>query len=187
MPTAVRAPNSTRPATNPLRLSRPRIAATAAALAVAGLLAWLWWPASQPQPEPPRARPYLEFTACLLTSEHGITEPTTVPVWAGLQDASLTTHAKVQYLAITGPQTTENGLTFLNTLAQTGCNLIFSAGDTPNASVDHGAAQFPQKHFYPVSGGIPAANVTPIHANTPDTVRAAVAQTLITAVDQQTH
>lgn len=98
-----------------------------------------------------------------------------------MQDGSLTTHAKVQYLAITGPQTVDNGIPFLNTLAQTGCNLVFSVGDTPNATVDKGAPQFPDHRLYPVGGGTPAANVSPIQADTPQAIQDAVAHILVTA------
>jgi len=152
----------------------------AVVVAVAGL-AWVFWPAAPPEPAP-RARQYLEYTACLLTGERGLTDTAAGPVWAGLQDASLATHAKVQYLAITGPQTVDNGVPFLNTLAQTGCNLIFAAGDVAVATVDKGATNFPDRRFYPVGGGSAHANVFPITTTGPDGVRAAVSTTLTDAV-----
>ena len=80
-----------------------------AAFVLVVALTWALWPASEPDP-PPRAREYLDYTACLLTGDRGIADPQAAPVWAGLQDASLATRAKVQYLAVTGPQTAENGV-----------------------------------------------------------------------------
>lgn len=146
------------------------------------------WPGQQE--EPPRARQYLEFTACLLTGERGTAEPAAAPVWAGLQEASLSTRAKVQYLAVTGPQTVENAVPFLNSLAQTGCNLIFAAGDVPVAAVEQAAATFPSARFFPVGSavGVPVdpgaarGNVTPVVGTTPAEVSAAVAATLTQAV-----
>lgn len=155
------------------------IASGGAALAIA--LTWILWPAP-PIPEPPRARQYLQFTACLLTNQSGVTGESAAPVWAGMQDASLQTLAKVQYLAITGPQTADNGVTFLNSQAQAGCDLLFAAGDVAVATVDQAAAQFPQKRFYPVAGGTATANVHPIPAATPGDVRATVAATISAAV-----
>lgn len=152
----------------------------AGALVAALLLGWLLWP-SQPDPEPPRARQYLDFTACLLTGELGVADPSVEPAWSGLQDASLLTRTKAQYLAIAGPQTVDNGLTHLNTLALTGCDLIFAAGDLPVATVDKGASQFPDKHFYPVGGGTAAGNVTPITGDA-DHIRDTVHRTLTAAV-----
>lgn len=156
-------------------------AAAAIAVVVAAVLTWSLWPSPQPQ-EPPRARQYLDFTACLLTGERGIAETVAAPVWAGMQDASFATHAKVQYLAITGPQTIDNGITFLNSLAQSGCDMIYAAGEIPVATVDKGAPQFPGKKFFPTGAGAPQRNVTPIQAPTPDGIRTVVAATLTAGV-----
>ena len=164
---------------------RPRrqwfYAGTAAVVLVGAGLAWLLWP-SPKVPPPPRARSYLDYTACLLTGEAGIADTVAAPAWAGLQDASLTTHAKIQYLAIAGPQTVDNGVTFLNSLAQSGCNLIFAAGDIATATVDRGAAQFPNTPFYPIGGGATHANTFPISAGSPESVRTTVVRTLTAAV-----
>jgi hypothetical protein len=143
---------------------------------------WLFWPVGPPPPDPPRARAYLQYTACLLTGERGVNDPAAAPVWAGLQDASLATHAKVQYLAIVGPQTVDNGLTFLNNLAQTGCDLVFAAGDT---TVDKGAATFPHTRFLPIGPAKPGANVSPIGDQGADKIRSAVSDALTAAVKAQ--
>ena len=62
-------------------------------LVLAALLTWVLWP-DQPSPESPRARPYIEYTACLLTGEEGIAGPDAAPVWAGLQDGSTPARCK---------------------------------------------------------------------------------------------
>lgn len=153
----------------------------AAALVVLGVgLVWTLWPA--PAAEPPRARQYLDFTACLLTGEQGIADAAAAPAWAGLQDASLATHAKVQYLAVTGPQTVENATPFLASLAQAGCNLVFAAGDVPVAAIDQHHKEFPAVRFFPVGGGLPQSNVSPVLGQAPDEIRAAVDGVLTRAV-----
>jgi hypothetical protein len=65
------------------------------AVLVVGLAAWILWPS-------PRPRPYLAFTACLLTDEQGVAGSAAGAVWAGMQDASLATRAKVQYVPAVG-------------------------------------------------------------------------------------
>jgi hypothetical protein len=50
------------------------------------------------------------------------------PVWAGMQDASLATHAKVQYLQVTGEATVGNALPYLATLVQRRYAVVFGAG-----------------------------------------------------------
>jgi hypothetical protein len=146
-------------------------------LAVVGLgLGWLLWPARMP--EQPRARQYLEFTACLLTDSSGVAGRVAAPVWTGMQNASLATGAKAQYLAVAGPQTPENAVTFLNSLAQGHCNLIFAAGEVPVAAVGMGAGAFPNGRFYVVGGGRSTANVTRIDAD----VSSAVAKVISAAV-----
>src|SRR5262249_6154599 len=73
----------------------------AVAAVAAGLVVWALWPAGAP----PRARPYLAFTACLLTDGQGIGGAAARPVWAGMSDASLATRVKVQYLPSVGAAT----------------------------------------------------------------------------------
>lgn len=156
-------------------------AAFGAALLLIGALTWAFWQS----PEPPRARQYLEFTACLLTPAAGTGDPAAAPVWQGMQDASLKTRAKVQFLAVSGPQTADNAATFLASLAQGGCDLVFAAGEAPVGAVTTLAGRFPQARFYPVvtAGGAAAAdNVTVIDAG--GEVRARVASVVTDAVDE---
>jgi hypothetical protein len=135
-----------------------------------------------PAPPPPRARRYLEFTACLLTDERGITGPEAKPVWAGMQDASLATHAKVQYLAVSGPQTVDNAVPYANSLAQGRCNLVLAAGAVPGSAVGKAAPLFPGTRFVVVGDAPAAANVVAVNAATPETVRPAVTRIVTDAV-----
>ncbi|MEV6931833.1 hypothetical protein AB0M46_46115 [Dactylosporangium sp. NPDC051485] len=136
----------------------------AAVLVLAVVVAVLLWP--RDTPPPPRERAYLAYTACLLTPAAGVADPSAAPAWSALQEVSATTRAKVQYLAISGPQTLDNALTFVNSLAAAGCNLIFAAGPLPVQAVAKGAATFPDRRFVTL-GGTASANVATVNAATP--------------------
>jgi hypothetical protein len=152
---------------------------------VVAILTWVFWPQpTPPPPEQPRARQYLDYTACLLTDERGITEPAVAPTWAGLQDASLATHAKVQYLEIAGPQTPANAATYLNNLAQTGCDLIVAVGDLPVATLNDGAKRFPNQAFAAITSRAVAGTIVQI---SPDNARDAVKTLLTNAVTASGH
>jgi len=125
---------------------------------LAVLVAWLLWPAP-PEP-PPRARPYLEFTACLLTDGHGVAGATAAPVWAGMQDASLATHAKVQYLAVSGEATAGNALPYLSSLIQRRCAVVLAVGPAQVEAVRADASRYPQVRFVVVGGSVAGTNVT---------------------------
>ncbi|HEY4867303.1 MAG TPA: hypothetical protein VIK45_17525, partial [Candidatus Dormibacteraeota bacterium] len=49
---------------------------------------------------PARARQYLSFTACLLTDSRGLAGAQASAAWAGLEQASASTRAQVQYLSV---------------------------------------------------------------------------------------
>ncbi|MEH0841291.1 hypothetical protein V6U81_02700 [Micromonospora sp. CPCC 205711] len=136
----------------------------AALVVVAGGLAWALWPADAP---PPRQREYRAETACLLTGEKGVAEPEAAPVWAGMQEASVATHVKIQYLEVNGPQTAENAETYLASLVQSRCDLILSAGPGPVGALRAGAARFPTVHFVGINGGTAASNVSVVEAKSP--------------------
>jgi len=86
-----------------------------------------------------------------------------VPVWDGMQKASLATHGKVRYLAVTGDQTPANAATYLATLAIGGCNIILAAGPAPSAAIDANAAAYPQMHFVVVGTTKAQLNVTAVN------------------------
>jgi hypothetical protein len=140
---------------------------------VAGLVAWVVWPSPQPQP---RARQYRDVTACLLTDERGVTGPEAAPVWAGMQDASLKTLARVRYLEVDGEQTADNARTYLASLAQSRCALVLAVGAAPVAAVGASAEKFPQSRFVTVGGGAASANVSVVGASRSEAVRAEVSR-----------
>jgi basic membrane lipoprotein Med (substrate-binding protein (PBP1-ABC) superfamily) len=152
----------------------------AAALLVAVLLVWALWPTHTEQQ--PRARQYLAFTACLLTDSQGVAGAEAAPVWAGMQDASLATRAKVQYLSVSGPQTVENALPFLSSLAQGRCDLVFAVGAVPVGAVRQGASTFPNIRFVVVGGGAQGSNVSKVDGSSPAETQAAVKRVLVDAV-----
>lgn len=138
---------------------------------IAAILAWLLWPA----PTPPRQRAYRDYTACLLTDDKGITGAA-APAWAGLVEASTTTHVRVEFLSIDGEQTLDHAVVVLNTLAQWNCQLLFAAGELPLAAVARGAPTFPDVHFYIVGGEADSANVTALGGDAKTAVRRVVLQ-----------
>jgi hypothetical protein len=149
------------------------------ALVVVAVATWVWWP--EPEPErAPRARQYLDFTACLLTDDKGVVSAAAAPVWAGMQQASQATRAKVQYLAVAGPQTVANAAPFLASQAQGRCQVLFAVGTAPAAAVQRDAKRFPKARFYLV--GDTSAGVSTIDAGAPAAVRAEVAKLVTAAV-----
>lgn len=157
-----------------------RLGLAAAALLGAVLLVWALWPTTRP--EQPRARQYLAFTACLLTDGHGVAGPEAAPVWVGMQEASLATRAKVQYLSVSGPQTVDNALPFLSSLAQGRCDLVFAAGAVPVGAVRQGASTFPGTRFVVVGSDVQAPNVSKVDGPSPVETQAAVKRIIVDAV-----
>jgi len=152
--------------------------AVATVLAAAGL-GWALWPDSAPEA---RARVYTEANACLLTPAGGVADKQAAPVWAGMQQASLATHGKIQYLEVDGPQTGENAKTYLATLVSGKCDLLLTAGAAPNAGLIAAAGSYPGSRFLLVGKGAPQVNVTVVDDSDPaqvtERVRAAVADAL---------
>jgi hypothetical protein len=127
-------------------------------VAVAGLLTWALWP------EPPRQREYLDATACLLTDDKGITTAPADSIWPTMQEVSATTLVRVQHQRTDGPQTTDNAITHLATLAYTGCQTIVVTGKAPIEAVGARAGSYPKVTFITVGSGTPAANVRVVDA-----------------------
>jgi hypothetical protein len=101
-------------------------AAIAAVAAVAVLITvWVLWPRPVPVAVP-RARQYLDVSACLLTGSSGVT-PGTVggQAWHALESASLASHVMVSYLPGTGPAGVP---AMLNTLVERQCGVIVVTG-----------------------------------------------------------
>ena len=129
-------------------------------------IGWLAWPRPARPPAPPRARVYLDFTACLLTDAQGIVADPAKTVWSGMQSASLATRAKVQYLAVVGPQTVDNAAPFLLSLIQGNCSLVLAVGAAPVQAAEQLAQSHPKVQFLVVDGA-PATNITRLASGSP--------------------
>ncbi|WFE21098.1 hypothetical protein O7621_25100 [Solwaraspora sp. WMMD937] len=149
---------------------------------VAVLLTVVLWP---DDPEEPRAREYRDVTACLLTGSAGVTDPAAAPVWAGMQDASLQTRARVQFLEVNGPQTADNAAGYLASLAGSQCQLVLAVGEAPTAATAGDATRYPQVDFVLVAEGQPAGdagNVTVVSDADPAAVQQRVRDLVAAAV-----
>jgi hypothetical protein len=124
-----------------------------------------------------RARHYTEVDACLLTDEGGINAGTpSAEVWAGMQDASLRTHARVNYTRVVGEQSVGNARPFLNSLLQGGCEVVLAVGKPEVTAAGEAVAQHPKLHFVLVGSdaGSGKGNVTVVPAG--KGMRSAVAE-----------
>ncbi len=119
-------------------------------VALAAGLTWALWPFG----DNPRAREYREATACLLTPAGGLSNPEVAPVWAALQDVSLATRAKVQYLEIDGPQTPDNARGYVSSLAQNRCDVVLTVGTAASGAVASTAAAYPNLRFLVVGAAV---------------------------------
>lgn len=124
---------------------------------------------------PTRARVYTDHSACLLTGSLGLADPAVVPVWAGMQDASTTTHATVSYLAVAGPATPGNALSYATTLAQRHCGTVVAVGKPQVEAVTTMAPNYPDMHVVVVSATAPGGTVITIPDAPANELRAAVA------------
>lgn len=132
---------------------------------------------------PTRARTYTEQQACLLTGERGLADPAAVPVWAGMQDASAGTHAKVSYLAMAGEQSPAAAGPYLATLAGRRCTVVLTVGAAPDGAVPAAGPKFPGTRFVTVgaegtgkdgAGKSGGANVVSVPGGSAESTRAAV-------------
>jgi hypothetical protein len=139
-----------------------------------GFATWLLWPSRPGEAPSPRERHYRSTTACLLTDDNGVTRDPAKAVWAGMQEASTATLIKVQQLSIIGPQTTANGLSYLNTLGAQRCTVIIAAGPAPVAAMVEGRAQFPNIVFVAVGGDTKGSAITTVDTSSPATIQANV-------------
>jgi basic membrane lipoprotein Med (substrate-binding protein (PBP1-ABC) superfamily) len=131
---------------------------------------------------------YGSFTACLLTDDRGVGGTAAAPVWAGMQDASLATRAKVQYLAVVGAATRDNARAYLSGLEQRHCDVIVAVGGAQVDAVYADAPRVPAQRFVVVGGGAGAAsNVTVVTATGATELRDAVRRVIVAAVAGAAH
>jgi hypothetical protein len=94
-----------------------------------------------------RARAYENVDACLLTGSRGLADPSAAQVWAGLEDASRVTSARVSYLAVTGPATEAAAAPFAGSLLVRGCKVVVASGAAERAVALSEAARFTSVRF----------------------------------------
>jgi basic membrane lipoprotein Med (substrate-binding protein (PBP1-ABC) superfamily) len=141
--------------------TRPRQFAVAAlALILGAVAAWAFWPDPRP-----RQREYLDATACLLTDEKGVTGKDAAPIWSAMQDASVSSLVRVQYLPVNGPQTADNARAYVASLAGGKCGVVIAVGTAQVDAVTATAQTFPAARFVTVGGGTPSANVSVVEAS----------------------
>src|SRR6266851_438255 len=144
--------------------------AAALVLLAAGLLLW---PSSSGDTTS-GAREYLaSFTACLLTDSHGLAPTETALVWRGMENASLATQAKVEYMPVMSGSTAAAAAPYLASLLQRHCNVVVATGPAQVAAVRAQARRFPSVQFVvpgPVLAGshviglrVPAAGLPASH------------------------
>jgi basic membrane lipoprotein Med (substrate-binding protein (PBP1-ABC) superfamily) len=85
--------------------------------------------------------------ACLLTGSQGLADPAAAQAWAGLEDASQATTARVSYLAVTGPATEAGAQPFAGTLLVRGCDVVVASGAAERAALLAEAPQFSSVRF----------------------------------------
>jgi hypothetical protein len=154
----------------------------AAAVVLAGCVAGgLVATASGPGATPPaRARQYLAFTACLLTDSRGVAASPAAQVWAGMQDASLTTHAKAEYLPVYG-STAAAAQPYLTSLIQRSCGVVLAVGAPQVSAVTADAGRYPSVLFVALSRAPGSRHVTMVNPATGQ-VRATVSRLISAAV-----
>lgn len=145
----------------------------AGVVVLAGLTVWLVLD-DDPAPPAAREREYRDTTACLLTDERGVEGDLAKPAWAGMQNASTASRVQVQYLAIVGPQTAENGVTFFNTLGTQGCTVVVAAGPVPIASMVLGYKQFPKIRCVAVGGDAQGTSLAVVASGSSDVIMTGV-------------
>jgi basic membrane lipoprotein Med (substrate-binding protein (PBP1-ABC) superfamily) len=141
-------------------------AAGAAGLLAIGLVAvavTLLARGSSPQ-VPTHASQYTASTACLLTGSRGISAAPASTVWAGMEDASLATHAKSTYLTVNGPDTVANAVPYANSLIEGGCDVVLAVGTSQTGALTQIATRNPKTNFVIVSDstGFATANLKTI-------------------------
>jgi hypothetical protein len=119
-------------------------AATGLVVLAAGLFVWH----SSSSDTTPEAGEYLaSFTACLLTDSHGLAAPETALVWRGMENASLATQAKVEYLPVMSGSTAAAAAPYLASLLHRQCNVVVATGPAQVAAVSAQARKFQSVEF----------------------------------------
>lgn len=125
----------------------------------------------------PRARVYAAYDACLLTDVHGLSGDA-VPVWAGMERASVATRMQVSNTSVVAGVAPG---TFVNTLAA-GCDVVVAVGGAQVGAAGAAAGSFPAVKFVLVGSGTPGGNVAVVRAPSAAAVAADVEDLLSEAM-----
>jgi basic membrane lipoprotein Med (substrate-binding protein (PBP1-ABC) superfamily) len=158
-------------------------AIVAVCLGAGVILAAVLWPSSSGGRDlpPTRARVYAAWRACMVTGASGLSDPQAASVWAGMEQASAKTSAKVSYLTVAGQDTAGNARTYVATAAGEQCSLVIAVGGSQTQAVVAVARQFPRTRFAAVGQVGGGSNVSQITASSPGGLAAATAATVETA------
>jgi len=85
-----------------------------------------------------------------------------------MQQSSVQTAAKSQFLAIPATAATGEAAVYLNTLVARGCDVIVAAGPVPVRAAAVVAVSTPTKHFVLVGDTAPAANTVVVTSSNPN-------------------
>ena len=99
-----------------------------------------------------------------------------------MQDASAQTRAKVEYLSVSGPATKENAGPFLASLVSRHCDVVLVVGSAQVAAAGDIASTTPAVRFVVIGGDLGGRNVTRIDPSSPEKVRTAVRDAVVSAV-----
>lgn len=170
-------------------IHHPRIVAgTAMAVGIMVGAAILLQPGgSKPTSVDPRTRISVDYSACLLTGPDGSTAQPAKAVWAGLQQAALTTSERASEQATLGAQTLDNAETYINTMALRQCRAIVAVGTLPTQAAELRADAFPSVSFVLVavaSQQTKRPNVTVIAPASAETLTASVSAVLVDDFDR---
>jgi hypothetical protein len=138
-----------------------RASAVAVAAVVLVVVGWLLWSRPAPVAAAPRARQYLDTSACLLTGASGVTPGTPGGrAWQAMESASRASHVMVSYL----PAAPAAATATLNTLIERQCGVIVVTGAS-RAQVASAAKASPGHQFILVTTST-AAGPAAVPSNT---------------------
>jgi hypothetical protein len=104
-----------------------------------------------------------------------------------MEDASLATHARVQYLPVTGEATVGNALPYLNGLLQRRCSVLVAVGPAQVDAVNSVAGRYPAVKFVVVGGRASAGNVTALDGSSDAKIHDAIRELVTDAVRSASH
>ncbi|MEU9399230.1 BMP family ABC transporter substrate-binding protein [Streptomyces sp. NPDC048242] len=159
----------------PVRRRPAAFGAGLGAVVLAGVAGVCLWPASESGGELPTARVYRDVDACLLADSRGVAPGVpAAPVWAGMQEASRATRARVSFLSAMGPDTQANVVPYVNSLVQEHCSVVVAVGSAEVRAARSVAPHQKGVRFVVVGDGSDSANVSVVKAGNAAQVREGV-------------